>query len=65
MKKNILNIITLALVVVSLILNVVMVFSVVGAFTTLALMRLFINMYLPLNPQKGEKCNFHKGGKNA
>jgi len=44
---------------------VVMVFSVVGAFTTLAFMRLFINMYLPLNPQKGEKCNFYKGGKNA
>ncbi len=42
-----------------------LVLSIIGAFTSLALMRLFINMYLPLNPNNGEKCNFHKGGKNA
>ena len=44
---------------------VMLVMSVVALFTTLVLMRLFINMYLPLNPKDGKKCNFHKGGKNA
>lgn len=37
----------------------------VTLFISLALMRLFIKMYLALNNTKGEKCNFHKGGKNA
>ena len=42
-----------------------LVLSLVGMFSTLALMRLFIKMYLPLNPQNGAKCNFHKGGNNG
>lgn len=37
----------------------------VTVFTTLVLMKLFINMYLALNSTNGQKCNFHKGGKNA
>ncbi len=42
-----------------------LVLSLVGMFSTLALMRLFIKMYLPFNPQNGAKCNFHKGGNNG
>ncbi len=37
----------------------------VTLFTTLALMRLFIKMYLAFNNENGKKLNFHKGGKNA
>lgn len=44
---------------------VALVSSIVCAFTTLALMRLFIKMYLSLNSTDGKKLNFHKGGKNA
>lgn len=44
---------------------VALVLSLVSAFTNLALMRLFIKMYLALNSEDGKKCNFHKGGKNA
>lgn len=44
---------------------VALVLSIVGTFTNLALMRLFIKMYLAMNSENGEKCNFHKGGKNA
>jgi len=44
---------------------VVMVMSFVSLFCSLALMRLFIKMYLPFNNIDGKKCNFHKGGKNA
>lgn len=39
--------------------------SIVTLFTNLALMKLFIKMYLALNNTDGKKCNFHKGGKNA
>lgn len=42
-----------------------MVMSLVNIFTSLVMMRLFINMYLPFNNTDGKKCNFHKGGKNA
>lgn len=41
------------------------VMPIIAVFVSLVLMRLFINMYLALNNTKGEKCNFHKGGKNA
>ena len=44
---------------------VMMVMSLVSIFCSLALMRLFIKMYLPFNNIDGKKCNFHKGGKNA
>ena len=44
---------------------VALVLSLVSAFTNLALMRLFIKMYLALNNEDGKKCNFHKGGKDA
>lgn len=44
---------------------VALIVSIVSAFTNLALMRLFIKMYLALNNEDGKKCNFHKGGKNA
>ncbi len=44
---------------------VALVLSIVSAFTNMALMRLFIKMYLALNNEDGKKCNFHKGGKNA
>ncbi len=44
---------------------VVFVMSFVSIFTQQALMRLFINMYLPLSKLDGRKCNFSKGGKNA
>ena len=44
---------------------VALVLSLVSTFTNLALMRLFIKMYLALNNENGKKCNFHKGGKNA
>lgn len=37
----------------------------VSVFVSLALMRLFVAMYLPLNNEDGKKCNFHKGGENA
>ena len=37
----------------------------VSVFVSLALMRLFVAMYLPLNNEDGKKCNFHKGGQNA
>ena len=37
----------------------------VSLFVSVALMRLFIKMYLALNSEDGKKCNFHKGGKNA
>ena len=37
----------------------------VSVFVSLALMRLFVAMYLALNNEDGKKCNFHKGGKNA
>ena len=37
----------------------------VSVFVSLALMRLFIKMYLSLNSTNGKKLNFHKGGKNA
>lgn len=37
----------------------------VSVFVSLALMRLFVSMYLALNNEDGKKCNFHKGGKNA
>lgn len=42
-----------------------LVLPIVSLFTSLALMRLFIKMYLSLNSTDGKKCNFHKGGKNA
>lgn len=44
---------------------VALVLSLVSVFTNLALMRLFIKMYLAINNENGQKCNFHKGGKNA
>ena len=44
---------------------VALVLSIVSAFTNLALMRLFIKMYLALNNENGKKCNFHRGGKDA
>lgn len=44
---------------------VALVLPFVSLFSSLALMRLFINMYLPFNNTDGKKCNFHKGGKNA
>ena len=44
---------------------VALVLSLVSAFTNLALMRLFIKMYLALNNENGKKCNFHRGGKDA
>ena len=44
---------------------VALVLSLVSVFTNLALMRLFIKMYLAINDEDGKKCNFHKGGKNA
>ncbi len=44
---------------------VFLVMPIVNLFTSLALMRLFIAMYMPLNNLDGKKCNFHKGGKNA
>lgn len=44
---------------------VVFVMSIVSIFNTLALMRLFIKMYLPFNNNNGKKCNFNKGGKDA
>ena len=44
---------------------VALVLSLVSVFTNLALMRLFIKMYLALNSEDGKKCNFQKGGKNA
>ena len=44
---------------------VALVLSLVSTFTDLVLMRLFVNMYLALNNENGNKCNFHKGGKNA
>ena len=44
---------------------VALVLSIVSLFTNLALMRLFIKMYLAINNEDGKKCNFHKGGKNA
>ena len=37
----------------------------ISVFANLALMRLFIKMYLVLNNTDGKKLNFHKGGKNA
>lgn len=37
----------------------------VCVFISLALMRLFVAMYLAINNEDGKKCNFHKGGKNA
>ena len=44
---------------------VMLVLPIVSTFTNLVLMRLFIKMYLALNSENGQKCNFHKGGKNA
>ena len=44
---------------------IVFVSSFVSLFTTQALLRLFIKMYLAINNENGKKCNFHKGGKNA
>ena len=44
---------------------VALVLPIVNLFTSLVLMRLFINMYLPLNNTDGKKLNFHKGGENA
>ena len=44
---------------------VMLVLSLVSTFTNLALMRLFVKMYLAINNENGKKCNFHKGGKNA
>ncbi len=44
---------------------VALVMGIVSMFTTQALMRLFVKMYLALNSENGTKCNFHKGGKNA
>ena len=44
---------------------VALVLSLVATFTNLAMMRLFVKMYLALNNEDGKKCNFHKGGKNA
>ena len=44
---------------------VTLVLSIVSLFTNLALMRLFVKMYLAFNSENGKKCNFHKGGKNA
>lgn len=43
---------------------ILFIISIVATFTTLALMRLFIKMYLSFNNSNGEKCNFHKGGRN-
>lgn len=44
---------------------VALICSLVGMFTNLALMRLFVKMYLAFNNEDGKKCNFHKGGKHA
>ena len=44
---------------------VALVLSIVSAFTSLVLMKLFVKMYLALNNEDGKKCNFHKGGKDA
>lgn len=44
---------------------VAFVLPIVSVFTTQALMRLFLKMYLAINHEDGKKCNFHKGGKNA
>jgi len=44
---------------------VAFVMSFVSVFTSMALMRLFVKMYLAINNEDGKKCNFHKGGKNA
>ena len=44
---------------------VALVLSIVSVFVNLALMRLFVKMYLAINNEDGKKCNFHKGGKNA
>ena len=44
---------------------VALVLPIINLFTSLVLMRLFINMYLPLNNTDGKKLNFHKGGENA
>lgn len=44
---------------------VMFVSSFVIILVNLAMMRLFIKMYLPFNSENGAKCNFHKGGKNA
>ena len=44
---------------------VMLVLSFVSVFINLAMLKLFINMYLPFNSENGKKCNFHKGGKNA
>lgn len=44
---------------------VLLVLPIVSLFCTQALMRLFVKMYLALNNSNGEKCNFHKGGKNV
>ena len=45
---------------------VALILSIVSVFTTLALMRLFIKMYLAFNNEDGKKCNFHKkGGQDA
>ena len=44
---------------------VALVLPFVSIFTTQALMRLFVKMYLAINNENGKKCNFHKGGKNA
>lgn len=44
---------------------VALVTAFVNMFTSLAMMRLFIKMYLPFNNLDGKKCNFHKGGQDA
>lgn len=44
---------------------VALICSIVSMFTNLALMRVFIKMYLAFNNENGKKCNFHKGGKHA
>lgn len=44
---------------------IMLVLSFVSVFVILAMLRLFIKMYLPFNSENGKKCHFHKGGKNA
>ncbi|MFQ6752012.1 MAG: hypothetical protein ACLRFL_00405 [Clostridia bacterium] len=44
---------------------IIFISSIVSTFVSMALMRLFIKMYLALNNTDGKKLNFHKGGKNA
>lgn len=44
---------------------VLFVLPLLNLFTSLVMMRLFIKMYLALNPFDGKKCNFNKGGKNV